>query len=139
MCSTRNAMHRFGSRAAVVALATPFLFLFPVTGCQRIQPNRAVALSDEPLVVDEAMQIREWDRQTAHYASGATVAGDTRLRLEPKYDDRRNYAADPLIGVTNFVLIPFTYVRTPPRTTVVHRGAVTPPTHTAMPQTRVIE
>ena len=109
------------------------------TGCQRVQRNRPVALNDEPLVVDEAMQIRDWDRSTAHYANGDTIAGATRLTFEPKYDDRRNYAVDPLIGVGNIVLIPFTYFRTPPRTTVVHQGAIVPPTHTAMPETRVIE
>lgn len=136
MSSTRNVITRFLSSAAAVALAIPFLL---PTGCQRVQPNRPVALNDATLVVDEAMQIRDWDRETAYYASGAVVAGATRTTFEPKYDNRYNYAADPLIGVANIVVIPFTYFRTPPRTTVVHRGAIVPPTHTAMPEMRVIE
>lgn len=137
MFSTRNStVSKLASRALGV-LASASMVLS--TGCQRIQPNRPVALSDAPLVIDEAMQIRDWDRQTAYYANGATVAGATRTTFEPRYDNRYNYAADPLIGVANIVLIPFTYFRTPWGATVVHHGAIVPPTHTAMPETRVIE
>ena len=137
MSSTRNAVTRLLSRAAVVAFAAPFLL--PSTGCQRIPPNRPVELNEAPLIVDEAMEIRDWDRSTAYYANGNTVAGATRLTFQPRDDRRLNYAADPLIGVANFVIIPFTYFRTPPRTTVVHQGAIVPPTHTAMPPSRVVE
>ncbi|HEV2295395.1 MAG TPA: hypothetical protein VGR35_16210 [Tepidisphaeraceae bacterium] len=141
MFSTHNTT-RFFTRAAVVALATPFLvatlFLLP-TGCQRVHRGRPVALNDAPLIIDEAMQLRDWERSTAYYASGAVVAGATRVTFEPKYDNRYNYVADPLIGVANFALIPFTYFRTPPFTTVVYHGAIVPPTHTAMPEVRVIE
>lgn len=158
MSSTRNLPGSLLTGAAVVALATP-LFL---TGCQRIRPVQPDALNDEPLVVDEAMQIRDWDRSTAYYASGAVVAGDPRTRLEPKYesrlvettdpatgatqvrqertgDARINYVADPAIGLANFVMIPFTYFRTPPFTPVVSRGTIIPPSHYAMPKTRVID
>src|SRR5215204_4694264 len=107
MSSTRNTLTHLISRAAVVASATPFLFVV-MTGCQRIPPNRPVALNDEPIVVDEAMEIRDWDRSTAYYGNGATVAGATRLTWEPKNDNRYNYAADSAIGVANFVVIPFT-------------------------------
>jgi hypothetical protein len=138
MFSTRNAMTRFLSRAAVVASATPLL-LVATTGCQRVQRPRPDRLSDAPLVVDEAMQIRDWDRSTGYYANGATVAGAPRVRFEPSGDSAVNYAADPLIALGNFVLIPVTYFRTPPFTAVEHHGAIVPPTHTAMPQQRVIE
>lgn len=137
MSSTHNPKFSKFSSCALGVLASAGMALS--TGCQRTQPNRPVALSDAPLVVDEAMQLRDWDRQTAYYASGATVAGAKRTTFEPRYDNRYNYAADPLIGVGNIVLIPFTYFRTPWGQEVVHRGAITPPTHTAMPPTRVIE
>ena len=140
MFSTRSLNLKALSMIFAGVLASASMVAAP--GCQRIPRNQPVALNDEPLVVDEAMQIRdsdwEGDRQTAYYANGATVAGDTRLRLEPKDDTRWNYAADPAIGVANFVLIPFTYVRTPPFTTIVHRGAITPPSHTAQPAVEVI-
>jgi hypothetical protein len=136
MFSTRNASIRFLSRAAVVASATLFVIR---GGCQRVQSNRPVALNDNPIVVDEAMQIRDWDGSTANYASGAVVAGAPRVTWEPKYDNRYNYAADPAIGVANIVTIPFTYIWTPWGQEVVHRGAITPPTHTAVPPVRVVE
>ena len=136
MFSTRNASIRFLSRAAVVASATLFVV---TTGCQRVQPNRPVALNDTPIVVDEAMQIRDWDRSTATYANGAVVAGAPRVTWEPKNDNRYNYVADPAIGVANIVTIPFTYIWIPWGQTVVHRGAITPPTHTAVPPVGVIE
>ena len=136
MSSTRNAITRFILRAAVVASATPILL---PAGCQRVQPTRPDRLNDAPLVVDEAMQIRDWNRSTAHYANGSVVAGSPRLVFEPKDDSRLNYAADPLIGVANFALIPFTYFYRPPFAAVEHHGAVVPPTHTAMPRQRVIE
>ena len=136
MSSTRNRSKL--SQCALAALASAGLVL-SMTGCQRIPPNRPVALNDEPLVVDEAMQIRDWDRSTAYYGNGNTVAGATRLTYQPKNDNRYNYAFDPLIGVANFAIIPFTYFKTPARTTVVHQGAIVPPTHTAMPPTRVVE
>ena len=136
MFSTRKNVVRSLSRAAVVASAPLFLIS---TGCQRVQPNRPVALNDNPIVVDEAMQIRDWDGSIANYASGAVVAGAPRVTWEPKYDNRYNYAFDPAIGVANIAFIPFTYVRTPWGKTVVHRGAITPPTHTAVPPVSVVE
>jgi hypothetical protein len=136
MFSTRNASSRLISRAAVVALATPFLLL---TGCQRVHPPQPDRLNDAPLVIDEAMQIRDWDRSTAYYANGATPAGSPRVTFEPKHDNQINYVADPAIALTNFVIIPFSYFWIPPFKEIEHRGAIVPPTHTAMPETRVIE
>lgn len=135
MSSTRNLSKI--SYCALGVLASAGMLLS--TGCQRIPKSRPVALNDAPLVVDEAMQIRDWDRSTAYYGNGNTHAGATRLTFEPKNDNRYNYAADPLIGLANFVLIPFTYIKTPAGTAVVYQGAIVPPTHTAMPPTRVIE
>jgi hypothetical protein len=135
MFSTRNLSKLSACALGVLASASMVLS----TGCQRIPPNRPVALNDEPLLVDEAMQIRDWDRSTSYYANGDTVAGATRLTFEPKDDTRLNYFADPLIGLTNFVIIPFTYFHTPPFTKMVYQGAIVPPTHTAVPPVEVIK
>ncbi len=109
-------------------------------GCRRVRTSpEPDALNDTPLIVDEAMQIRDWDRSTAYYPSGAVVAGSPRRTFEPRDDTRLSYAADPLIGLANFVIIPFTYFSTPPFTKVPSRGAIVPPTHTAVPEVRVIE
>ena len=136
MFSTHNVSTRFFPRAAVVASATLFLL---ATGCQRTRPNSPVALNDNPIVVDEAMEIRDWDRSTANYASGAVVAGAPRVTWEPKYDNRWNYVFDPAIGTANIVTVPFTYIWIPWGKTVVSRGAITPPTHTAVPPVSVVE
>ncbi|MDQ3439018.1 MAG: hypothetical protein M3478_01555 [Planctomycetota bacterium] len=137
MFSTRSRTLRTISAGAVGVLASAGMLLS--TGCQRVQPNRPVVLNDRSIVVDEAMEIRDWDRSTAFYANGATVAGATRITWEPTYENRYSYVADPAIGVANIVAIPFTYFRTPWRQTVVHHGAITPPTHTAVPPVGVIE
>jgi hypothetical protein len=137
MCSTRNCSlaRLLHISAAVVASATPFLLM---SGCQRVQAPRPDRLNDTPLLVDEAMQIRDYDRSTATYANGGTVAGSARLTFEPKDDSRLNYAADPAIGLANFVIIPFTYFGTPPFTKIEHHGAIVPPTYTAEPQPQII-
>jgi hypothetical protein len=108
------------------------------TGCQRIQRPQPDRLNDTPLVVDEAMQIRDWDRSTSVYANGATVAGATRLTFEPSDDGPINYAADPAIGLTNFVIIPFTYFWIPPFTKIEYHGAIIPPTYMAVPPAQVV-
>ncbi len=124
-------------RFVVGAVALPALLAL---GCQRVRTTpEPDALNDTPLIVDEAMQIRDWDRSTAFYPSGAVVAGSPRRTFEPRDDTRLNYAADPAIGLANFVILPFTYFSTPPFTKVPSRGAVVPPTHTAVPEVRVIE
>ena len=110
-----------------------------LVGCQRARAPRPDALNDAPLIVDEAMQIRDWDRSTAYYPSGAVVAGSPRVTFVPRYESRVGYAADPLIGIGNIVLIPFTLFSTPPSAKVTSRGAIVPPTHTAVPEVRVIE
>src|SRR5215207_2253812 len=47
-------------------------------GCQNIvPPPTKSAVNNTPLVVDEAMQVRDNERTTAYYANGATVAGGT--------------------------------------------------------------
>ena len=35
-------------------------------GCQRTQPPRADRVNDTPLVIDEAMQKRDWEPATEH-------------------------------------------------------------------------
>jgi len=136
MFSTRNAVKRLlVSGAAVVASVTPLFFS---TGCQRVQPPQPDRLNDAPLLVDEAMQIRDWDRSTAYYANGNTVAGHTRLTFEPKDDNRLNYLADPAIGLGNFVIIPFTYFWDLPFSKVEYQGAIVPPSHYAVPPPVVV-
>jgi hypothetical protein len=134
MYSTRNASKALATISLGV-LASASLF---VVGCQRVQPPVPDRLNDTPLLVDEAMQIRDYDRSTAVYANGGVVAGSPRLTFEPKDDTRLNYAVDPAIGLTNFVIIPFSYFWIPPFKEIEHHGAIVPPTYTAQPRPQII-
>src|SRR5215218_6143979 len=97
MFSTRNRTRSI-SILSLGMLASASLFV--ATGCQRTQPPRPDRLNDAPLVVDEAMQIRDWDRSTATYANGGVVAGAARITFEPTGNSRLTYvAADPVIGL----------------------------------------
>jgi hypothetical protein len=134
MYSTRNAKALAALSLGVLASAG----MFSVVGCQRIEPPVPDRLNNAPLLVDEAMQIRDFDRSTSVYANGGTVAGSPRLTFEPKDDSAVNYVVDPAIGLTNFVIIPFSYFWIPPFAKIEHHGAIVPPTYTAEPQPQVI-
>src|SRR5687767_6171346 len=86
MCSIRRTVAERKTKSEKRKTAEgPFSFfvlLFSLfvcaSGCQRIVPPPVRApVNDAPLVVDEAMQIRDWDRSTNYYANGGTVAGGT--------------------------------------------------------------
>ena len=130
MFSTRNL--RFLSLAAVVASATPLL-----TGCgfQRTRNEVVVErLNDRPLIIDEAMQKRDFERSSAYYQKPTVVAGPTWLTF--KGDEETEYTdllTDPLIFLTNVVASPYQAVTNPQWEAVEYRGATVPPTHFAMP------
>jgi|SRR5688572_29501453 hypothetical protein len=130
MCSTRSA--RVILLGAVVAWAIPLL-----GGCgfQRATNNpRPDRLNDSPLVVDEAMQKREFERTSAYYKPPVVVAGPTWLTF--RGDEKTEYSdliTDPAIFLTNVVFSPYAAVKDPQWEAVEFRGATVPPTHHAMP------
>src|SRR3954447_1855585 len=74
MCSIRNGCGVV--RAAILGAAA--MWVVGSAGCQSIVPPSQVSkVNDTPLVVDRAMEIRDFDRQTSHYANGSPVAGGT--------------------------------------------------------------
>ena len=84
MYSTLNGQRKTKNEKRIAAreFAGPVFVLlfsfFVLPGCQGIDREQPPApVNDTPLVVDEAMQIRDWDRSTNYYANGATVAGGT--------------------------------------------------------------
>src|SRR5688572_24018413 len=138
MCSTRKtgqgSVH-VGKRAAALVAGCGLAIAAAATGCQRVPKNEPVALNDNPLIIDEAMQLRDWDRSSATYENTATVGGPHGRVFEVK-DDAPAYqqvAADVPITLANFVIMPYTLIRTPPTRAVPYRGAITPPTYTAVP------
>ena len=132
MCLIRNS---------IKLLSLPVIGL-ALVGCQRTQPAPVVALNQEPMLVDEAMQQREWDRSTAVYQNGDTVAGFTGRRYEPKPEFTEGYAGrlvDAAVGLGNTVILPFTMLQTPPWKGVSYQGVITPPSHHAVPPVEVVK
>ena len=100
MCSTRS---KLVMTAAVVAFAAG-------AGCQKVVPPAPMALNNEPIVVDEAMQRRDFEPVTAYWANGVTVAGPTGVYFEPHNKVppgvARGAVESPLF-VMHTILLPF--------------------------------
>src|SRR5204863_6113793 len=117
-------------KSAVTAAVMAACFLAPA-GCQRMTPPQPDRLNHTPLVVDDAMQIREWDRSTASYANGATVAGGTGylFRTSDRLPELWWRIVDPMIATGNIVALPGTIWFNPPWKTMVYHGAIIPPSY----------
>ena len=127
MCFSSNAK----KSAAFTGLAVALL-----GGCQKVEPMpQADVLQSTPLVIDEAMQKREWPRQTVYYQNGDTLAGPTLYPFEPAGDlpDWQYLIMDDLVYLGNTVLLPFSFFVTPPWSSVQYAGVQYEPTNTAQP------
>lgn len=118
--------------------------LFFLTGCQsthftnpyqRIGKASQDQLSTEPLTIDGAMQQRDWERSTAVYANGDTIAGPTGFWYEPRPDqpEWRYAVLETPLFVFQTVALPVTLAITPPWTNMRYTGAEVGTTYTAMP------
>src|SRR4051812_6349056 len=101
MCSIRKSV-KFCTGVGVLLAA------MGLGGCQANVPNSPDPLNKSPLIVDEAMQRREWDPSISYYANGDTVSGGTGYMFQthetmPGYSRR---VVDPAMAVTNIVLLP---------------------------------
>jgi hypothetical protein len=91
-------------------------------------------LNDTPLVVDEAMQKRDWDRSTAYYQPSTVVAGPTWLTFRgDEKAERVDVLTDPFIFLANVAASPYAAFRHPQTEAVIYHGAIVPPTYHAMP------
>lgn len=130
------------SVARTIALSVVAVAAIGITGCQKTKPAPVAKLIDSPVLVDEAMQTRDWEQSNAYYANGDTVAGfsgryyETRPRFSEGYFGR---LADPAVGLTNVVIMPITMAVTPPWKGVDYQGVIVPPTHSANPPVEVIK
>ncbi|HEX8524349.1 MAG TPA: hypothetical protein VF669_18990 [Tepidisphaeraceae bacterium] len=121
-------------KGAVAALA-----LAAVAGCRTtVNSAQKADLNTTPLVVDEAMQKRDWDRSVAHYANGDTLAGPSLIVIETSAPDPYQRLADPVVNIVNDAMIPVTTILFPPWKDVIYQGVQTPPTYTAQPAPREI-
>jgi len=125
-----------------LALSIAAVSAIAITGCQKTRPAPVAKLIDSPVLVDEAMQKRDWEQSNAYYANGDTIAGFSGRYFEPRDRFSEGYfgrLADPAVGLTNVVIMPITMAVTPPWKGVDYQGVIVPPTHSANPPVEVIK
>jgi hypothetical protein len=123
------------ARRCVISLA---LVAVTLGGCAQEAPQQQP--SRPPLVVDAAMQRREWERSVAPIPNGDTVSGYNRFPLrtdlQPGDNEYGAAAYDIVASLAQTVALPFTYLFIPPFSKAVYHGDVVGPTYTGMPEMR---
>lgn len=131
-----------GRRRAMVFLAilcSLSSILTSSIGCQRVLPpkNEPVVLMEDrvPLEPDEATVLRDFDKSTSYYPSGATEALSTRTPWAQRAKAKRfeSVVMGVPIFAANVVSLPFTYFFKEPFGRYTYHGSITNPTYTAMP------
>jgi hypothetical protein len=104
-------------------------------GCQRVVTPPPMQINPSPIVLDEAMQHRDWDRSTAYYPNGVTVAGPTGLyvRADPRLPALAQGAVETPLFVGQVILLPFDFLWDPPWKDVAYPRAQAPASYTAAP------
>ena len=133
MFSIRNSGRSSGSPSTIFAAA--LLSLLLATGCQRVQNTPPEALNTTPLVIDRAMQLRNWEPSSVEYANGSVVAGPLGFWFEPRPDlpEWQHTFVDPAMFAGQALILPVTVFFPPPWTDFAYRGATVEPTYTAAP------
>ena len=108
-----------------------------MTGCA--QPQQQV-YTPPPMVVDGAMQLRDFERSVAYYPNGDTVSGVDRFPIRSTQGVGDNQytssAFDLAASFGQTIALPFTYLVVPPFTRGVYHGDNVAPSYTAMPHMR---
>lgn len=118
---------------AVAALAAAAL---SGGGCANgVRPEPIVEAS-EPMVVDEAMQARDWDASVAYYPNGDTIGGIDRAPIKPRFIPSDPYVqggAAPFLFIAQALAAPVSFLWAPPFEPVATQGEVFRPTYTGAP------
>src|SRR5688500_15315317 len=133
---TKNEKRKTVGLSGLPFFVLPFSIFVCIAGCQGISHEQPPApVNDTPLVVDEAMQIRDWDRSTNYYANGATVAGGTGYVWEVAdwVNPGHRRFIDAPVAVLNMVSMPVGLFVNSPFGTRAYRGETVPPTYTGQP------
>lgn len=118
-------------KSTLVALSG-LLIAGAMVGCTRNEYSQAGRLNDEPLVIDGAMQKRNWEPTPAYYANGDTVSWSTGFAYQPQANNQyQYYYADTGTYFVNLFTLPYTLYKE--RDGLVSQGVVLPPTYTAAP------
>lgn len=106
-----------------------------VWGCAQSLKPHAAELSQTPLIVDSAMQKREWDRTAALYPSGGVPAWNTRFHYEASSSEPAwiKPISEPVAFLGQTAFLPITLITARPFTPVVYRGVQEPASSTAFP------
>src|SRR3712207_345518 len=118
-------------------LLLPLLPLAALAGCAQ---QAARPYTPPPLIVDGAMQRRQWERSVAPYPNGDTVSGYNRFPVRSDAPIGENQYGPALYDIgasaVQTVALPFTYIFSPPFSKAVYTGEVIGPSYTAMPPMR---
>jgi hypothetical protein len=88
-----------------------------------------------PLLIDQAMQSRDWNRSVALYSSGNTIAGPTGFLYQLNWNNPGwSYAVlETPLFIGQALALPVTLAIAPPWNKVRYTGDWIGPTYTAMP------
>ncbi|HEX8339829.1 MAG TPA: hypothetical protein VF624_02875 [Tepidisphaeraceae bacterium] len=101
-------------------------------GCTEAQRGTYGPVHSEPLTIDPAMQLREWEPTPALYANGDTFSWSTGFAYEPiGGNENAYYVTDVGTFFVNLVTLPVTYATEGLH--VRYQGFVVPPSYTANP------
>lgn len=119
---------RLAGLAAIVAAAL-------AAGCQMKSTGYHEPINESPLLVDGAMEQRNWTPATAYYASGAVPAGGTGFIYEPssKLSNVGQAVVDPPLFSAQVVALPLTIFISRPWALRAYHGVILEPTYTAQP------
>lgn len=109
-------------------------------GCSTVQKVENSAPEREnqvPVMVDQAMQLRQWERSTARYGNGNVVAGPTGFPYITRWNQPEPYylAEEVPLFVVQSVVSPLVLIVTPPWTPELYSGVTVQSSYTAMPAT----
>jgi hypothetical protein len=105
-------------------------------GCANSTPaQQKQELSQAPLTIDKAMQLRDWDQSVAYYPNGSVPAWNTRFhyRPNPAAPQWIKPVSEPIAFIGQTLFLPITLVTARPFTPVIYRGVQEPSSSTAFP------
>lgn len=142
MCSCAERIHTRRELRPLLLIAVALTSLGAMTGCAQQQPRQA---TPPPMIIDEAMQKRDWEPSVAYIPNGDVVAGVNRYPLrsggaytEGATPDYTGAALDYGAHLVQTLALPFTYLFVPPFEPQVYRDEEIGPSHTGMPEMRPV-
>jgi len=126
----RSKMALF-SHAILYPLSSILIF---APGCAK-ETKPVATVNRAPLIVDEAMQQRNWSRSVVRFQNGETPAVPTGFKLQhnPNAPKWTPVLTDGPLFMANLIVMPIGYAFTPPWKRVIYPAGVAEPSYTAIP------